>query len=116
MSKKGQALVEFVIIMPIFIMLVLGVMDIGKIMYSKITLEEQVSDVISLYQNGNNKEEIALKLKLNDDNIVLNINDSDENTDFELIKKVDIITPGLNLIFNNPYDIKVTRSILNDVK
>jgi len=114
MKKKGQALVEFVIIMPIFIMLVLGIMDVGKIMYSKINLEEQVSDVITLYQNGKSKEEIMEKLKFSDDSIILNIKIEEDNIDFELIKEIDIITPGLNLIFNNPYLLKVTRSTLND--
>lgn len=115
MNKKGQALVEFVIIMPIFVMLVLGVMDIGKIMYSKITLEEQVGDVISLYQNGINKEDIVLKLKFSQDDIDLYISQNEDNTEFLLVKEVEIITPGLNLIFNNPYFIKVTRSIINDI-
>ena len=33
MNKRGQALVEFVIILPIFIFMLLSIMDIGRIIY-----------------------------------------------------------------------------------
>lgn len=112
MNKKGQALVEFVIILPIFMMLVLGVIDIGKILYSKIILEEQISDVISLYESGKEKEEIVAKLEIDADTSLEILND-EEYISFNLTKSIDIITPGLNFVFNNPYQLEVTRSIDN---
>ena len=33
MNKKGQALVEFIIILPVFIFMLLAMIDIGKILY-----------------------------------------------------------------------------------
>lgn len=110
--KKGQALVEFVIIMPIFIMMVLGTIDIGKIFYTKIILEGQISDVISDYQKGKTEDEINGYLK--NDDIVLEVNKNEELATFNLVKKVDIITPGLNFVFDNPYNLRVSRSIGND--
>ncbi len=112
-NKKGQALVEFVIIMPIFLIIILGVIDIGKILYSKIILEEQISDVVMLYQDGKNKDEINQKLDL--DSISLNIDEEGEYIKFSLIKKIDIITPGLNFVFDNPYKLEINRSISNDL-
>ena len=38
-NKKGQALVEFVVIMPIFIMLLISIIDLGNIIYKKYHLE-----------------------------------------------------------------------------
>ena len=35
MSKKGQALVEFIIILPVFLMLLLAVFDYVKIIQTK---------------------------------------------------------------------------------
>ena len=64
MSKKGQALVEFIIILPVFLLLVLGVMDIGKIMYNKTMLEGAMSEVVSMYQKGNSSLEILDKLDI----------------------------------------------------
>lgn len=108
-NKKGQALVEFVIILPIFILLVLGCIDIGRIMYTKMNLEEQMSDVVDYYKNGKTIEEI--KNKIDDD---IDIKRDNEYTTILLTKKIDIITPGLQFIFDNPYLIKIERSILNE--
>ena len=109
MNRKGQALVEFVIILPIFILLVLGCIDIGRIIYTKMNLEEQMSDVVDYYKRGKTVEEINEKI----DNEV-NIKIDTEYTTILLTKKIDIITPGLQLIFDNPYSIVVERSILNE--
>ena len=109
LNKRGQALVEFVIILPIFILLVLGCIDIGRIIYTKMNLEEQMSDVVDYYKRGKTVEEINEKI----DNEV-NIKIDTEYTTILLTKKIDIITPGLQLIFDNPYSIVVERSILNE--
>lgn len=108
-NKRGQALVEFVIILPIFILLVLGCIDIGRIMYTKMNLEEQMSDVVDYYKNGKTIEEI--KNKIDDD---IDIKNDNEYTTILLTKKIDIITPGLQFLFDNPYLIKIERSILNE--
>lgn len=109
MNKRGQALVEFVIILPIFILLVLGVIDMGRIMYTKMNLEQQMSDVVDYYKKGENIEDI--KAKTNND---IKINLEGKYTTIIITKEIDIITPGLQLVFNNPYIIKTKRSILNE--
>ena len=109
MNKKGQALVEFVIILPIFLLLVLGVIDIGKILYNRTMLEGSMTDVISMYESGMNEVQIKDNLDLEDVN--LEILDSSDSLQFHLTKEIDIITPGLNLIFDNPYQLQVSRSI-----
>ena len=109
LNKRGQALVEFVIILPIFILRVLGCIDIGNIMYTKMNLEEQISDVVDYYKKGKTIEEIKDKL-----DIEVNIRKNAEYTDILLTKSIDIITPGLQFVFDNPYKIIVERSILNE--
>ena len=110
MNKKGQALVEFVIILPIFLFLLLCVIDIGRIMYTKISLEEDISDVVDSYQKGKNIEDIKTKFKLDGE---IKLEENGDYIDIYLIKDLDIITPGLNLIFADPYKIEIKRSILN---
>lgn len=113
MKKKGQALVEFVIILPIFIMLLLAVIDLGTIFYSKISLESKMSDVIDSYQSGKSQEEITKLFNFTKkDN--LKILEEEDYLTFFLTKQIDIITPGLQLIFDSPYKIEVKRSILNE--
>ena len=111
MSRKGQALVEFIIILPIFLILVLGVIDMGKILYNKTMLEGAMSEVVYMYEAGDSSSEILDKLDIA---ASLDIKAEDNYTIFYLVKDVDIITPGLNLIFDNPYEISVSRSISNE--
>ena len=111
MSRKGQALVEFIIILPIFLILVLGVIDMGKILYNKTMLEGAMSEVVSMYEAGDSSSEILDKLDIA---ASLDIKAEDNYTIFYLVKEIDIITPGLNLILDNPYEIIVKRSISNE--
>jgi len=99
--------VEFIIILPIFLMLVLGVIDLGQILYEKNILESEMTDVITMYDGGKTKEEIAQELEFTKNDIVLSI----EDKAFSLVKELDVITPGLNLILGNPYKLKVSRVV-----
>lgn len=110
--KKGQALVEFIIILPIFLMLVLGITDMGKILYTKISLEGKMSEVVTLYDSNKSVEDISMSLKLDKNKVDLEILEETHEINFSLQKDIDIITPGLNLIFKNPYKLKINRSIL----
>ena len=47
-----------------------------------------------------------------DEDISLEIaNDNNEYIEFKLIKEVEIITPGLNLILDNPYKLDIKRVV-----
>ncbi len=111
-TKKGQALVEFVIILPIFIFMLLAVIDIGKIIYYQNALESEMSDVIDLYKNQKSYQDISQELSLNENALSLEIqNENNETITFYLKRKVTIVTPGLSFIFSNPYEITVKRSV-----
>ena len=61
-NKKGQALVEFVVIMPIFIMLLISIIDLGNIIYKKYHLENDLDYIVDLYRLN----KISEITKLND--------------------------------------------------
>ena len=115
-NKKGQALVEFVLILPVFIMLILGIIDLGRIIYTKNSLSNMTSDSVKLYENKKNYDEILKVLKENDKNIKLDIYKKDSLIYIKVSKNVDILTPGLNIIFKNPYQVVVSRVIPNENK
>ena len=52
MNNKGQALVEFVLILPVFLFLLLSIYDFGMMFNFKNELENDSSDIITLYNNG----------------------------------------------------------------
>lgn len=107
MNNKGQALVEFVLILPIFLFLILAVYDFGMIFNSKNSLENESSDIISLYKNGKTLEEIKT---IYPDNLVTISIDADYY-EIRVEKSVSLITPGFNRVFGDPYLINVERYI-----
>lgn len=98
MNKKGQALIEFIIILPIFIMLMLAVFDYVRIYSEKSNLESVIEDVI-------------LSNELNDDNITILKETDEEKTKYILNKSIDIYSPVISVIIGNKYVVSVSRVI-----
>ena len=42
MNKKGQALVEFILILPVLLLIIIGMIDIGNIFLSKYDLNKDL--------------------------------------------------------------------------
>lgn len=110
MNRKGQALVEFVLILPVFILILFAIIDFGTILSKKNELENKSVDIVLLINNGTDIEDI--KLKYDDLNIFLT--ESDKYKEIKITESVNIITPGLNLVLEDPYEIAVERVIPND--
>lgn len=109
MNRKGQALVEFVLILPIFILMSFAIVDFGMILSKKNELENISVDVVVMVKNNddiNDIKDLYPKVKID-------INSDDKYTKIIVSDDVDIMTPGLNRIFGNPYNIKVERTIPN---
>lgn len=110
-KNKGQALVEFAIILPIFIFMVLASIDIGKVLYYQNHLESQMDEVITIYEKNASLDEVNTYLKKAYKKESIDINTDNKYLEFNLKKSIDIITPGLNLIFKSPYQVSVKRVI-----
>jgi len=109
LNRKGQALVEFILILPIFLMILFVIVDFGMIFSNKSNLENISGDIVLLLQNGENIDEIY---NLYDD-IDINIMKSEDSKYYNILikKNVDLFTPGINVIFDDPYVLKVKRVI-----
>lgn len=116
-DQKAQALIEFVLILPVLIMFLFSIIDFGTIFIRKSELENKINDayeaaksstdVSTLYSNiesSINKDSNKYLLELAFDN------ESDYMT-IRLISEVKTITPGLNLIIGYPYKVTVERVI-----
>lgn len=109
MNRKGQALVEFVLILPIFIMILFSIVDFGMIFNKKNELENISIDIINLLNNNNKIEEIQKEYPKVD----IKLTNEEKYTIVEISTKVNIITPSLNRVLGNPYIVKVERKIPN---
>ena len=111
MNKRGQALVEFVIILPILLLLIFAVIDFGRIIVCKNHLEGVMNEVSNL-----DDSEIANYLKKDSDYKITYKIKVDEYRNITLTTKLDLITPGLKNIFSNPYIVEVERNIVYETE
>ena len=110
MNKRGQALVEFVLILPIFLFLIMAVVDFGIIFNRKNALETASSDIVLLYKDKTNINEIRnLYPKYN-----IEISEGEDYDVITISNSVKLNTPGFNRIFGNPYNIKVERYLRHE--
>ena len=113
-NKRGQALVEFAIILPIFVFILFACIDLGKIFYIKNNLESRLDDCIAAYQEKKEIETIKKDLDLTKEKIDLTITKEEDYLELKLQKKTDLITPGLNVLLGNPYLAEAKRVIYNE--
>ena len=112
MNKKGQALVEFIIVIPIILMILFAIIDFGLIFYNKNKLESKLNDTVNMISNGDSDDKIRYYLNEDKtDNIKYEINNNQEYKTVEIYTNLNLITPGLNKILKSPYKVSVKRVI-----
>lgn len=96
MNNKGQTLVVFVLILPIILILLIGIIDIGSVSIEKRKINNVLDNAIEYYKNGKNVDKYLNK---NFDNY--NIYEDNGNIKIKVNKSV-------NGIMKN-YDIEITK-------
>lgn len=108
MNKKGQALVEFIIILPVIIFIIMLLVDFMTIFSYKNKLESNMNNVTVLYKEN----------KIDEINQITNnkftYQTKDNYTYLQITEDYKTITPGLSFVLGNPYVIKCERVILNE--
>ncbi len=107
-NNRGQALVEFIMILPILILFIMAVFDFANILLKKNEMNDILNDVVSLYEN-NKKDKIQSFVTEN--GVEFFIDEKDGFLTITISKKIDINTPGLSNILGNPYKIEESRTI-----
>lgn len=111
-NKKGQALVEFIIIMPVMIYVLMGFIDLIIIASNKSNLDSKMNEVVSIYSQSNEKE---INDYLNKDlkNVEFRVSSDEKYTYIKSKMDYNFITPGLDKFFKDFY-IKSERVIINE--
>lgn len=107
-NNRGQALVEFIIILPIFLLLLISVIDFGNIISKKYSLENDIDVVADFY---NNEEYEKINTYAKDKGIKVSYTNEEELVIINLSKNIKIISPMVNLIVGKSYNINVEKSI-----
>ncbi len=97
MNRKGQALVEFVLVLPILIFILLLVIDMGRLMIMKNHLETVLNSVDKDTSSINDLE-YNIEITKKDDYVVLK-------------SCADVWTPGLSKILGNPACVETSKYI-----
>ena len=108
-NNKGQALVEFIIILPVFLLIVLAVIDFGNIISKKYSLENNLDTVSDMYIAGKNTDSY-----LNDIGATMDIKNDNEFTTITLKKNIKVASPLVNVIIGKSYNIEVSKSIYGE--
>ncbi len=112
MNKKGQALVEFVLILPVLLLILMAIIDIGNIFLTQYTLNNDLENITELYTNNDLKN---LGTYLAHENIKLE--DKEEGTMITLTvkKNIEINAPVLSNILGEKYDISASKVIYKQI-
>lgn len=113
MNKKGQALVEFILILPVILMVFMVLIDVGSIFIQKIDLNNSMSTVSDLYQNGDKKELMAYVAK---ENLKYDEASTNDMVTLTLKKNVDVSAPILSNVLGKNYIIETSKVIYTGEK
>jgi hypothetical protein len=114
MNNKGQVLVIFVILLPIFLILLTFVIDIGMLSIQKRRVDNNTYDALEYYLDTNNKYNAVKLVKNNIDNVTVDIKDNENEVKIIVNKKYKGI---FNIIYDNEINIiykgiKETKKII----
>lgn len=108
-NKKGQALVEFVIILPVLLLIVISMVDFGNLLYQKYQLEQNLEYVSDLYlandTNALDQEKQRLNIKTEEDGNFVKLS---------IEKKIKMSSPILRRILGDNYSITTSRKLYHN--
>lgn len=108
-SKKGQALVEFVIILPVLLLIVISMVDFGNLLYQKYQLEQNLEYVSDLYlandTNALEQEKQRLNIKTEEDGKYVKLTIETE---------AKLSSPILRRVLGENYVIATSRKLYQD--
>lgn len=110
MNRKGQALIEFVLIMPVLLFILLVIFDFGMILSNKTNLSSISDDIVEMYRGGESIESIKSNYK----DVKIEITDYKSKYKKILIEKdLKVVTPGLSNILGKVFTVKIERVVVN---
>ena len=111
MKQKGQALIEFILILPIIILILVSLIDIGNIFMQKYSLNDSLETVADLYQNNEEKE---LKAYIAKENLKYSESINGDIVTITLEKDIKVAAPGLSNILGKNYKINATKTFYKE--
>ncbi|WP_243354980.1 TadE/TadG family type IV pilus assembly protein [Bacillus litorisediminis] len=121
-DERGQSIVEMALILPLLLLLLAGIIDLGRVLYTTSHLHQTSQETVRLGGLGKTDEEIVQFARNyfelgNPDLLQINITPSDDvRKSGEYVKvsidyPLELITPILNQFLPNPVTIHTDSTI-----
>ena len=107
-NSKGQALVEFIIVLPILLLIIMAIIDFGNIFTKKYSLENDLDAISSMYKEENYT---SINKYAKEKGLGVSYDKDDEFIKISLSKNIKVNTPILNNILGKNYKITTSRVI-----
>ena len=108
MNNKGQALVEFIIVAPILLLILIALIDIGNVFIKKYDLNNDLSLVSELYENGQTKEIAAYVAK---EGITYKTENNGNFVKLTLTQNVSVSAPILSNVLGKNFTITTSKNV-----
>lgn len=105
MKDKGQALIEFVLILPVILLILLYIIEFGRITLKKQQLESNMDLIVNLYEE---KKQQELNTYISNNNIIINYNKQNDLTTIEIKQNIKSNMSLINRIMGNTITTKRT--------
>jgi len=114
MNSRGQVLVIFVILLPIFLMIFTFIIDLGMLSIEKRKVDNNTYDALEYYLDNNNKDKTIKLIKNNIEDVSVDIKDNENSVEISVSKEYKGI---YNIIYDNEIKIiyignKETKKII----
>lgn len=120
-KKKGQAIVETALVIPILLMFFCGIIDFGRIIHAQSRLNLICQESVRLAGLGKGDSEVTSYAKGKVPSAIVKINplvnssdgkrNSGDNVTVILSYDVKYITPLVNIIFKTPFKVQAESTI-----
>lgn len=115
MTTRGQALLEFILILPILLMMFVGIADYGHIIYEKHKLENVMGNIIEMLELNYDVEAIKLELLNKEgEHFYFEIKEGTNYREVYLHNDVKLYTLGVDWVFPNPFPLKTKRVLYRE--
>ena len=107
-NSKGQALVEFIIVLPVLLLIIMAIIDLGNIFTKKYSLENDLDVVSNLYKE---EKHDTINNYVKENNLSIFYEREEEFIKINISKNININTPILNNILGKNYKIETSKII-----
>ena len=105
-NSKGQALVEFIIVLPVLLLIIMAIIDLGNIFTKKYSLENNLDVISNMYKE---EKYDSINSYVKENNLSILYEREEEFIKINISKNIKINTPILNNILGKNYKIETSK-------